>query len=474
MYMLKLDRVFLLAEDPPQWNFTAREIQTTWDPPPHIAMTLKQIFKNGCLTNHLKNVHNVHDLLVDKEFLDSTTYSELDRDEIILRTVGQAMTSEEFIQDIPDTQEEFDAAHVDASPNKVPESTNLQDAASMTSPPQAVPLCPMADNYIVQKGKTLPASFLTTLLPAKGFLEELNKILHDKDNIENLLERFDQEICCFMCEVCDFTFSGKKNLQIHKSNNHQESVQLSRPHPAFPYLGDYLASLERKIDQCTQQISKQSEISTQQTVMIKKLLTLNEVESVDKDQDVVLFYKCPCCKFETENANILRSHKKEKHSDYQETHSWEEPHICDECGVEFNSEKKFKSHKDEVHNNISNLISCPLCSYTHNEESNVTKHVADNHKESNSPDINCPICEFKSSSEDIVTKHIEYQHPEKQKCVICPESFSTKVDLNNHTTNVHLVSQDKNKQLNKYQCKNCPENLFGLPKKSYERNPYQM
>ena len=181
-----------------------------------------------------------------------------------------------------------------------------------------------------------------------------------------------------------------------------------------------------------------------------------------KNQDVVLFYKCPCCKFETKTANILRSHKKEKHSDYQETHSWEEPHICDKCGVEFNSEKKFKSHKDEVHNNKSNLISCPLCSYTHNEESNVTKHVADNHKESNSPDINCPICEFKSSSEDIVTKHIEYQHPEKQKCVICPESFSTKVGLNNHTTNVHPVSQDKNKQLNKYQCKNCPENLFGL------------
>ena len=107
------------------------------------------------------------------------------------------MTSEEFIQDIPDPQEEFDAAHVDASPNKVPEPTNLQDAASMTSPPQAVPLCPMADNYIVQKGKTLPASFLTTLLPAQGLLEEVNKSLHEKDNIDNLLERFDQDIRCF-------------------------------------------------------------------------------------------------------------------------------------------------------------------------------------------------------------------------------------------------------------------------------------
>ena len=42
---------------------------------------------------------------------------------------------------------------------------------------QKVPLCKNAQTYIVQKGKTLPASFLTTLLPASGFLEELNESL---------------------------------------------------------------------------------------------------------------------------------------------------------------------------------------------------------------------------------------------------------------------------------------------------------
>ena len=38
--------------------------------------------------------------------------------------------------------------------------------ASTPSPPSRVPLCQNAKTYIIQRGKTLPASFLATLLPA--------------------------------------------------------------------------------------------------------------------------------------------------------------------------------------------------------------------------------------------------------------------------------------------------------------------
>ena len=49
--------------------------------------------------------------------------------------------------------------------------------SSTPSPPSTVPLCQNAKEYIIKRGKTFPASFLTTLLPAPGFLDNLNESL---------------------------------------------------------------------------------------------------------------------------------------------------------------------------------------------------------------------------------------------------------------------------------------------------------
>ena len=50
-------------------------------------------------------------------------------------------------------------------------------ASSTPSPPSMVPLCQNANKYIIKRGNTLPASFLTALLPAPGFLDMLNESL---------------------------------------------------------------------------------------------------------------------------------------------------------------------------------------------------------------------------------------------------------------------------------------------------------
>ena len=68
----------------------------------------KPYVKKGCLTKHLKNVHNVNDSDAEKGFLDSTSYSELDRDETILRTVGQIMTADRFYQDLSIEEDLFE------------------------------------------------------------------------------------------------------------------------------------------------------------------------------------------------------------------------------------------------------------------------------------------------------------------------------------------------------------------------------
>ena len=51
----------------------------------------------------------------------------------------------------------------------------LPTISSTPSRPTKVPLCRNANNYIITRGKTLPASFLTALLPAPGFLDSLDE-----------------------------------------------------------------------------------------------------------------------------------------------------------------------------------------------------------------------------------------------------------------------------------------------------------
>ena len=66
-------------------------------------------------------------------------------------------------------------------------------ATSTPSPNPKVPLCPKASEYIIKKGKTLPASFLETLLPPPAFLEELDRSLKENRKVDDLLQRFERE-----------------------------------------------------------------------------------------------------------------------------------------------------------------------------------------------------------------------------------------------------------------------------------------
>ena len=86
--------------------------------------------------------------------------------------------------------------------------------------PTLVPLCPTAKNFIVDKGKTLPASFLATLLPAPGFIEQLDKSLQEENDVNNLMARFEKEIRCSKCHFCEFNCLGTDKLKEHIENNH--------------------------------------------------------------------------------------------------------------------------------------------------------------------------------------------------------------------------------------------------------------
>jgi hypothetical protein len=121
-------------------------------------------------------------------------------------------------------------------------------------------------------GKSLPASFLATLLPAPGFLANLDKTLQEGGDANDLLKRFEEDIRCFKCNVCGLTFLGNTKLKDHKESIHRPDFQNSRPDPALPSLGDYLSSLENKIEHCTRLIYDQ-------TALIGKLINLHDSKS---------------------------------------------------------------------------------------------------------------------------------------------------------------------------------------------------
>ena len=165
----------------------------------------KPYVRKACFIKHMKNAHNEDVATTDKEFLDSTTYSELDRDETILRTVGQILTAESFGQDVSDYEEENFGDPTESALEVInithpmgnqdmPSDMHNPEPPTTTSTTAPVPLCTQAQKYIIQRGETLPASFLSSVLPAPGFLAELNKSLEEQEDsvdVTNLLITFE-------------------------------------------------------------------------------------------------------------------------------------------------------------------------------------------------------------------------------------------------------------------------------------------
>ena len=173
----------------------------------------------------------------------------------------QIITGDEFMKDIfGDDEGDLEGEEDDTVEvlNQEVESTrdkHEETATPRTLPPPVtaptVPPCAQAQKYILQKGKTLPASFLASVFPAPGFLEELDKSLNNKEEcfeVTHLLTTFEDEIRSHMCEICGTRFIGKAKLSEHMLEH--DKVAPSPPADT-PSLGDYLATMKNSMDRQT-------------------------------------------------------------------------------------------------------------------------------------------------------------------------------------------------------------------------------
>ena len=86
------------------------------------------------------------------------------------------------------------------------------------------------------------------------------------------LKQFDAEIRCYKCQDCGLSFIGENNLENNTSDMHQNTVNPTSPAQSLPGLGDYLSSLEKKMDFCTDLVMKQA-------AMLEKLLANHKEKS---------------------------------------------------------------------------------------------------------------------------------------------------------------------------------------------------
>ena len=148
-------------------------------------------YKNrGWLANHINKKHEDAQLL--------------EKDMTVLRDNAQDISHREAVLNLSENPFWDNDEQVSQGPT----STPIRIAGS-------VPLCPKASSYVQEMGKSLPASFLATLLPAPGFLDNLDKSIQEENNANYLLKWFKEDIRFFNCDVCKLTFLGSSKLRDH-------------------------------------------------------------------------------------------------------------------------------------------------------------------------------------------------------------------------------------------------------------------
>ena len=376
----------------------------------------KQYKHRGWLANHIKKKHeDAH---------------QLDEDMTVLRDNALDLSTKEAALDLSENPFwENDVPILPPGPTSTPH---------MSAP---VPLCPKAGSYIKERGKTLPASFLATLLPAPDFLDALDHSLQQDVTANDLLQRFEEEIRCLKCEVCGLTFLGSRNLRDHTKKAHHQYLQPTSPDPALPSLGDYLARLESKIEHCTNLITEQSTVIEKLVkLQERKIKSTNPTLSANKDIPIIEieddprnYLECEYCAFKTDNKSQLNLHKSGKHS--KETSLI----VCPMCDYKSNSEPEVTKHVQDQHKEDEpmNQLTCEYCAFKTDSKSQLNLHKSGKHRKETTL-IVCPMCDYKSTSEPEVTKHVQDQHKETFSCSKCNKTFENETSLRTHITGDHI------------------------------------
>ena len=345
--------------------------------------------------------------------------------------------------------------------------THPKISSSTPSPPPMVPLCQNANKYIIKRGNTLPASFLTTLLPAPGFLDMLNDSLQTpaSPQIEALHSPASSQLGVLqgtllnveevMCEECGKLFEDENLLRTHLNIEHDKK-QVSvvngnttykcedcefRTQMAVDLFHHNIYEHNPEAPQITREIKPVDPaviylLAEQNMVLgeeVKKLHT--QVKSLMEKSKSDTSVMCNKCQDKLTYPTRLQEHLRKEHS-------------CMTCKQSFKTEKKKKKIK----------YLCETCNKSYHQKDEFQRHTESTHPEQHDKDVKftCTECDYTEKTEKGLVKHMEYTHPSmfsphkveilsptknQLKCLKCDHLGDTEDNLFNHMENTHFQKQ---------------------------------
>ena len=227
----------------------------------------------------------------------------------------------------------------------------------------------------------------------------------------------------YPCSDCSKICSNFQGLRIHKSKVHSEEIFLQCDVCEFKFskkseLQEHLKVHKKEYQNCCPKCNK--------TFKLKKdvLSHLVELHQFKNNKATYGFLKpYPTCLLCNKQCKNLKDHMKQVHRS-------DKPFSCDLCKVKF----LYKYHRDKhiktVHEKVKDF-ECTICCGKFTMKKSLNKHMKRTHEDKSQSKYECKICCTRFILKGDLTYHQNSMH-EKQTCTICNKVYTSKSSLYNH------------------------------------------
>lgn len=216
----------------------------------------------------------------------------------------------------------------------------------------------------------------------------------------------------FVCNVCQFAFSSKENLNIHLENVHKsEERNVGRGH-------DDKSRNEDDFSKTASSVLNETKISNP-----KKLLSSRGNGKL----------QCDICPYTTLRKNNLNRHKKFHNKGVKRFK-------CELCSYSSASKNALTYHMNSAHY-VGEKFECEICPYSTTSNRNLVYHMASAHKIGKT--YECDRCPHTSASKRDLRYHKTTVHKigEMFECDKCPSKSADKGNLERHRAVVHKIGK---------------------------------
>ena len=223
----------------------------------------------------------------------------------------------------------------------------------------------------------------------------------------------------FLCNVCQFVFSTRENLNIHFQNVHSEVSNIRKDND------DKLSN----VGNC--------DVKEKRVMRGTKPPRNHKLHSKEYTR-----FKCEHCPYQTSRRDSLNSHLDGVHNDGVKRFK------CEKCSYSSATKRCLRHHMASVHN-VGELLKCEKCPYSSAWRTNLKNHMRSVHNIGDK--LQCEQCPYETSMKAILNRHWDAIHNKgvkRFKCEICPHSYAEKHKLKCHMVSVHNIGD-------KLQCEKC-------------------